>query len=55
MPETTAILRSLLYHIEKAKTVKEAIAAVKVMCTKDDIAAVEQQIADEQNESEETG
>ncbi|MCL2108007.1 MAG: hypothetical protein FWH20_01500 [Oscillospiraceae bacterium] len=40
--ETSAILRSVLLHIGKAKTVDEAYDSVKAMCEKDDIDAVEQ-------------
>ena len=44
--ETTAILRTILYQLMTAESLEKAIAAVKVMCSKDDIAAVEQQIAE---------
>jgi hypothetical protein len=44
--ETTAILRSLLFNALKAKAMNEdidaAIVAIKAMCTKDDISAVQQ-------------
>jgi hypothetical protein len=49
--ETTALLRTILFQVKKAKTLKEAEHAVKVMCSKDDIAAVEKELA-ELNESE---
>jgi hypothetical protein len=42
--ETDAILRSILYQLKRAKTLKEAQHAVQAMCTKDMIAAVEQEI-----------
>jgi len=42
--ETVVLLRSLLYQAKSAKDVDEIIRAIEVMCTKDDIAAVEQQI-----------
>jgi hypothetical protein len=44
--ETTAIIRSLLYHLESTDDIEEARRAVKAMCTKDDIAAVKELIAE---------
>jgi len=44
--ETTAILRSVLFNLMKSEDVADAIDEVKVMCSKDDIAAVEQQLAE---------
>lgn len=44
--ETTALLRTILFQLKKSKNVDEAISAVRVMCTKDDIAAVEQEYAE---------
>ena len=44
--ETTAILRAILYQLQTVKSLDEAVTAVKVMCSKDDIAAVEKEIAD---------
>jgi len=38
--ETDVILRSVLYHVMTAKTLKEAEIAIKNMCSKDLIAAV---------------
>ena len=38
------LLRTMLYQIEKAKSLEEAISAIRVMCSKDDIAAVEQEL-----------
>ena len=46
--ETTAILRTTLYQTMKAKTVEEAVDAISVMCSKEDIATVKEQIAKEQ-------
>ena len=43
--ETTVILRTILYQLKNSKTLEEAISAVEVMCTKDDISAVEQQLS----------
>jgi hypothetical protein len=42
--ETIAILRSILFQLETAETLEDAKSAVKVMCSKDDIAAVEQEV-----------
>ncbi len=44
MKETEVILRSILYQVLKAGNLKEAQNAVMVMCSKDDIATVKQQI-----------
>jgi hypothetical protein len=49
--ETTAILRSTLYHAMKAKTTKDVVNAISVMCSKEDIATVKEQIAREQAEA----
>ena len=49
--ETTAILRSVLYNVMIAKSLEEAEIAIKVMCTKDDIAAVKERV-DEKKQSE---
>ncbi|GHU44092.1 hypothetical protein FACS1894111_10810 [Clostridia bacterium] len=38
--ETSAILRSILLHILKSKTVDEAFESVKSMCAKEDVDAV---------------
>lgn len=46
MAEITAILRTLLYQVERAKTLDEAKQAVKVMCSDEDIAIIEQRIAE---------
>ena len=42
--ETTAILRSVLFQLMIAESLDDGIDAVKVMCSKDDIAAVEHQV-----------
>jgi len=44
--ETTVLLRSILYSIETAESIDEIKRAVRVMCTKDDIAAVEQEVSE---------
>ena len=50
--ETTVLLRTILYQVMRAKDMDDAIRAVRVMCSKDDIAAVEKEIADELKELE---
>jgi hypothetical protein len=42
--ETDVLLRTILYQVGMAESLEEARNAIKVMCTKDVIAAVEQQI-----------
>lgn len=42
--ETRVILRSALYGVMTAKSLKEAEISIKVMCTKDDIAAVKERV-----------
>ena len=44
MKETEIILGTILYQVKKAKTLEEIEDAIEVMCSKDDIAAVEQKI-----------
>ena len=44
--ETTAILRSILFQMMALKDYDKSLHAVKAMCTKDDIAAVEKEIAE---------
>jgi hypothetical protein len=52
MPQkTSALLRTILFQVKKAKSLKEAEHAIKVMCSKDDIAAVEKELS-ELNEKE---
>ncbi|GHV18040.1 hypothetical protein FACS189425_05700 [Clostridia bacterium] len=46
--ETSAILRTLLLQMNKAKSVDEAVGIVRVMCSKDDIDAVEHELRLEQ-------
>jgi hypothetical protein len=45
--ETDAILQSLLYQLEHAKTLEDARNAVRAMCTKENIDAVKALLADE--------
>jgi hypothetical protein len=42
--ETTVLLRTILYQLMDADSLEDAIHAVKVMCSKDDIAAVQAQL-----------
>jgi hypothetical protein len=46
--ETTVILRTILYQAMKAKTKEEIVNAISVMCSKEDIATVKEQIAKEE-------
>ena len=50
--ETSVILRSILFQLKRAKSHKEALAAITAMCSQDDIAAVNNQI--QQLEKDET-
>ena len=43
--ETEIISRSVLFNIRRAKTLKEAEAAVRAMCSKENADSVEQEIA----------
>ena len=43
--ETEAILRSVLFSIKRASSLAEAEAAVRAMCSKEDIDSVEQEIS----------
>ena len=43
--ETEAILRAILFSIKRASTLEEAEAAVRAMCSKEDVDSVEQEIA----------
>ena len=47
--ETTVILRTTLYQAMKAKSKEEIVNAISVMCSKEDIATVKEQIAKEAN------
>ena len=42
--ETDALLRTILYQAMKADTTGEIVKAIRVMCSKDMIAAVEQEL-----------
>ena len=42
--ETSVILRAILLHAKKAKSVKEVEKAVEAMCSKEDIDAVNQSL-----------
>ena len=42
---TEALLRSMLFSISRAKSLKEAQAVVRAACSKEDIDAVEQELA----------
>ena len=44
MLETSVILRAILLHAKKAKSVKEIQKAIEAMCTKEDIDAVNQSL-----------
>jgi len=44
--ETTVLLRTILYQAMMSGDVEDVIRSIKVMCTKDDIAAVEQAVAE---------
>ena len=50
--ETSVLLRSILLHANKAKSVKEIIKTVEAMCSKDDIDAVYKSLQ-EMNEDDE--
>ena len=44
--DTAVILRSILYHMKTAEDLTDAVLAVEAMCSKDDIAAVDQKVAE---------
>jgi hypothetical protein len=44
--ETTVLLRTILYQAMMSGDVDDIIRSIKVMCTKDDIAAVEQAVTE---------
>ena len=48
--ETEALLRSILYNLKTAESLQSAIRSVEVMCTRDEIAAVEKAVAEEMAE-----
>ena len=49
--ETDVLLRTILYQIGISKSLDEAMRAVKVMCSKDTIAAVEKEIEEHKKQS----
>lgn len=53
--ETTVILRSILYQLKESEDLIDAVMAVEAMCTKDDIAAVEQKIAEKKAKKAQLG
>ena len=48
--ETSVILRSILCNAKKAENLQALINQITVMCTPEDVALVEKQIADEADE-----
>ena len=42
--ETDVLLRTILYQVKRAKSLKEVERAIMVMCSKDVIAAVEKEV-----------
>jgi hypothetical protein len=44
--ETDVLLRTILYQVEVAESLEEVKSAIRVMCTKDVIAAVQQQVSE---------
>ena len=44
MLETSVILRSILLHVKKAKSIKEVEKIIEAMCEKEDIDAVNQSL-----------
>ena len=51
--ETSALLRSILLHANKAKSVREIIKTVEAMCSKEDIDAVYKSLQEMSEESDE--
>ena len=47
--ETTVLLRTILYQAMKAGSAEEIVDAISVMCSKEDIATVKEQIEQERN------
>jgi len=47
--ETEAILRAVLFQVKTAKSLKQVEAAIKAMCSGDDISAVERQVQELQD------
>jgi len=50
--ETTVLLRTILYQAMKAKSTDEIINAISVMCSKEDIATVKEQLEQEKPKKE---
>jgi len=51
--ETDTILRSMMYNVKKAKTLKEAIISLEAMCDEDTIAYAEKKVKEsEERENE---
>ena len=50
--ETKILMRTLLYQISRAKSLKEAIDAVEMMCEEDDIAIVEKKLRSQESKPE---
>ena len=53
--ETDIILRAILMQVKGAKNLKQAIARLESMCSKDIIAAVDSALIKEQESLEESG
>ena len=49
--ETTVLLRTILYQAMKAETAQEIVNAISVMCSKEDIATVKEQLELEKNQA----
>lgn len=47
--EATVLLRTILYQAMKAHSAEEIVDAIKVMCSKEDIATVKEQLEEERN------
>jgi len=52
--ETDVLLRKILFDIKRAKTLSEAVHGIRVMCPKDIIDAVEQELKEFEAEECET-
>jgi DNA-binding cell septation regulator SpoVG len=50
--ETDALLRTILFQVLKAKSVKEILHAIKAMCNKDLIASVEKEYQEYKEDAE---
>jgi len=49
--ETTVLLRTILYQAMKAESQQEVINAITVMCSKEDIATVKEQLEQEKSQA----